>query len=117
MAAATLLMLWVRIAVYGSLGGYPTAAGVQSFHFRVDIKTFTSLVRAIPIPILGVNTTSAVRAMGAPCSNHACCACPLNCIPVPWLFQTEGICPDSICSVVLGACLEYRRMDWILDAA
>jgi hypothetical protein len=64
LAAVTVLMLWVRIAVYGSLGGYPTAAGVPSFHFRVDIKTFTSLVRAIPIPILGVNTTSAVRQWG-----------------------------------------------------
>lgn len=60
-AAATALLLLIRIAVYGHLGGYPTAAGVQSFHFRINIKTFTSLVRAMPIPLLGVNTTSVVR--------------------------------------------------------
>ncbi len=64
-AAATVLMLSVRIAVYGSLGGYPTAAGVQSFHFRINLKTFTSLVRAMPIPLLGVNTSSAVRVWGS----------------------------------------------------
>jgi hypothetical protein len=63
-AAATVLMLGVRIAVYGSLGGYPTAAGVQSFHFRTNIKTFISFIRAIPIPVLGFNTTSTVRDWG-----------------------------------------------------
>jgi hypothetical protein len=63
-AVATALMFWVRIAVYDSLGGYPTAGGVPSFHFRVDTKTFISLVRAIPIPILGVNTSSMVHDLG-----------------------------------------------------
>ncbi|MBN1566827.1 MAG: hypothetical protein JXA73_03205 [Acidobacteria bacterium] len=62
--AATGLMLWARIAVYGSLGGYPTAAGAPSFHFKIDIKTFTSLIRAIPIPVLGVNTSSMVPVWG-----------------------------------------------------
>jgi hypothetical protein len=63
-AAATVLLLWVRIAVYGSLGGYPTAAGAQSHHFQLSFRSFTSLLRALPIPILGVNTTSAVRQWG-----------------------------------------------------
>jgi hypothetical protein len=52
-------MLIVRISVYGNLGGYPTAAGAESFHFRVTSKTLISLLRVIPLPIFGVNTTSA----------------------------------------------------------
>ena len=63
-AAATAILLCIRIAVYGNLGGYPTAEGVPSYHFRVDSRTFLSLVRALPIPLLGINTSSEARAWG-----------------------------------------------------
>jgi hypothetical protein len=57
--AFTALMLIVRIAVYGNLGGYGMVAGVESLHFRVTFKTLISLLRVIPLPIFAVNTTSA----------------------------------------------------------
>jgi protein O-mannosyl-transferase len=58
-AVFTAFMLMVRIAVYGNLGGYPVAAGVESFHFKVNLKTLISLLRAVPIPFFGVNATPA----------------------------------------------------------
>jgi hypothetical protein len=60
-AMLTALMLIIRIAVYGNLGGYGMVGGVESLHFRVTLKTFISLLRAIPLPIFGVNTTSAAH--------------------------------------------------------
>jgi hypothetical protein len=58
-AAVTLIMISIRIAVYGNLGGYPTVGVTESHHFKLHLKTFVSLLRAIPIPIFGVNSTPA----------------------------------------------------------
>jgi hypothetical protein len=55
----TFLMITVRFAVYGNLGGYPTAAAVDSAHFVIRLKTITTLLRAVPITIFGVNTSPA----------------------------------------------------------
>ena len=58
-AAVTIVLISIRIAVYGNLGGYPTVGVTESHHFKVKLKTLTSLLRAMPIPIFGVNSTSA----------------------------------------------------------
>jgi hypothetical protein len=56
---ATLLMVFIRIIIYGNLGGYPTSVTAASPHFQLGIRTVTSLLRAFPITLLGVNTTAA----------------------------------------------------------
>jgi hypothetical protein len=58
-AAATAIMISIRIAVYGNLGGYPTVGVSESHHFKLHLKTFISVLRAMPIPIFGVNSTPA----------------------------------------------------------
>lgn len=58
-AAVTAAMISVRFAVYDGLGGYPTQADQESAHFKIELKTLESLIRALPISILGVNTSSA----------------------------------------------------------
>ena len=58
-AAVTVAMIFVRIAVYDSLGGYPTPASQQSAHFTVGLNTAVSLIRTVPAALLGVNTASA----------------------------------------------------------
>jgi hypothetical protein len=59
MAVITALMIMVRIAVYGNLGGYGIGDAAGSLHFKVSVRTFTSLLRAVPIPFFGVNATPA----------------------------------------------------------
>jgi hypothetical protein len=56
---ATAVMVAIRIAVYGNLGGYPTVGVAESHHFKLHLKTIISLMRAMPIPIFGVNSTPA----------------------------------------------------------
>jgi len=58
-AAITAIMVLVRIAIYGGLGGYPTPATAESPHFSIGFRTATSMIRAVPISLLGVNTASA----------------------------------------------------------
>jgi hypothetical protein len=58
-AAVTAIMISIRIAVYGNLGGYPTVGVAEPHHFKLHLKTFISLLRAMPIPIFGVNSTPA----------------------------------------------------------
>jgi hypothetical protein len=59
MTAIATTMIFVRIAVYGSLGGYPHSVARESDHFVLGQKTITSLLRVLPLSIFGVNTTSA----------------------------------------------------------
>jgi hypothetical protein len=61
-AAVTALMITIRIAVYGNLGGYPTIGVTESHHFKFGIKTLISLFRAMPLPLFGINTTPAAPA-------------------------------------------------------
>jgi hypothetical protein len=56
-SAVTILMLSIRIAIYGNLGGYSAAAGAESPHFQLGIKAFVSLLRVLPLALFGVNTT------------------------------------------------------------
>ncbi len=58
-AAVTVTMILVRIAVYGNLGGYPASVAPESPHFKLGLKTFTSLLRVLPLSIFGINTTPA----------------------------------------------------------
>jgi hypothetical protein len=51
------IMIAIRIAVYGNLGGYPTVGVPEPHHFKLHLKTFVSLMRAMPIPIFGANST------------------------------------------------------------
>jgi len=55
----TLIMIFFRVVVYGNLGGYPTAGVEESVHFKIEIRSFYTLLRAVVIPIFGVNTASA----------------------------------------------------------
>jgi hypothetical protein len=57
--AVTAIMISIRIAVLGNLGGYPTIGATESEHFKVHLKTFISLLKAMPIPIFGANSTPA----------------------------------------------------------
>lgn len=59
LAAVTTAMISVRFAVYDGLGGYPTQAGQESAHFKIELKTLESLIRTVPLSMLGVNTSSA----------------------------------------------------------
>jgi hypothetical protein len=59
MVAISVLMVLVRIAVYGNFGGYPASVSPESPHFAIGLKMFTSLLRVLPISIFGANTTSA----------------------------------------------------------
>jgi hypothetical protein len=52
-----LTMAAIRIAVYGNLGGYASAAGPGSPHFVFGLKAIASLLRVLPLSIFGVNTT------------------------------------------------------------
>jgi len=56
-AVITLCMVAVRIAIYGNLGGYSTASGMESAHFAFGLKTIVSILRVLPLSIFGVNTT------------------------------------------------------------
>jgi hypothetical protein len=58
-------MVLARVAVYGDLGGYPTASTAASAHFTIGLKAFTSILRVLPLSLFGVNTTSAAPAWAA----------------------------------------------------
>jgi hypothetical protein len=52
----TVLMVLIRIAVFHNLGGYSALGNGQSVHFHLGFRTLTSLLRAVAIPLFGVNT-------------------------------------------------------------
>ncbi len=61
-AGITATMVGIRIAVFGSLGGYPPAVA-HAGHFALSGRTVWSVVsRVMLIPIIGVNTTAPVAA-------------------------------------------------------
>ena len=56
--AICLMMVAVRILVYGGLGGYPGAGGQASPNFTLSVKTFTTLfTRLIPLSVAVVNVS------------------------------------------------------------
>ena len=58
-AAVTVGMVALRIAVYGNLGGYPRSIAPQSPHFTLTARTFPVLVeRIFPVPLFGVNSSA-----------------------------------------------------------
>ncbi len=52
---ATLLLVLIRIAVYGNLGGYPDLAG-GNVNFVFTTKTFTSVLTRLPAALFLINT-------------------------------------------------------------
>jgi hypothetical protein len=59
-AGLSVLMLGIRWAIYGGMGGYPDASGVAP-HFALRLATFTSFfTRALPVPVFGLNTNVAL---------------------------------------------------------
>jgi hypothetical protein len=59
-AAVTLVLLGIRLAVLHGIGGYPDASGVPP-HFTLQLTTLTSFfTRGLPVPLLGLNTETAL---------------------------------------------------------
>ncbi len=54
-AAATVLVL-IRIAVYGNLGGYPDVRSGGNVNFVLRTKTFTSIATRLPAALFLINT-------------------------------------------------------------
>ncbi len=52
------LAVCARIAIYGNLGGYSGTTNWASPHFVPGFRTIGSLLRVLPLSILGVNTTA-----------------------------------------------------------
>jgi len=55
-AAATVLLLAVRVAIYGNLGGYPDVEHGGNVNFVIHTKTFTSLFTRLPAVLFLFNT-------------------------------------------------------------
>lgn len=56
--AATLVMLVVRVAIYGNLGGYPDVAkgAGNNVNFQLHAKTFTGIATRLPAAVFLINT-------------------------------------------------------------
>ena len=54
--AATILLVLIRIAIYGNLGGYPDVAAGANVNFVLSTKTFTSIATRLPAAVFLINT-------------------------------------------------------------
>lgn len=59
-AAATVVLIGMRIAVYGNLGGYPLPEAGKTVHFAITAKTFTSIPTRLPAALYLVNSNAGV---------------------------------------------------------
>ena len=55
-AAATIVLLLIRIAVYGNLGGYPNLEHTGNVNFVLTWKTFTGIFTRLPAALFLVNS-------------------------------------------------------------
>lgn len=56
--AVTVVLLGLRVVVYGNLGGYPDEASGKSVNFVLNVRSFTSLFTRVPAAVYLVNSVA-----------------------------------------------------------